>query len=252
MKETKILLTGANGVLGREFARVLSRQFKLILTDLSFKGFKQNFEGDSSNIIDLIEADLAEGDQRDYLADRICNEHGVTCLINNAAYVGTSNLEGWAVDFPQVNYEIFSDVFELNVTAPFHLVQRLACRTNSELDCVINISSIYASRGPDRLLYDGTIVKSPPAYCVSKAALENLTVWLACMLSPAIRVNAVAFGGVLRSQPKQFVDAYSNKALLGRMAFPSDLSGIVEFLVSEKAGYITGEIFEVSGGFLKC
>ena len=73
---------------------------------------------------------------------------------------------------------------------------------------------------------------------------------LAAYFGPeGIRVNCVSPGGVFNDQPADFVARYSNKVPLRRMAQPDDISPAVAFLMSEDAGYITGQNWAVDGGW---
>jgi NAD(P)-dependent dehydrogenase (short-subunit alcohol dehydrogenase family) len=90
---------------------------------------------------------------------------------------------------------------------------------------------------------------SPAAYAASKGGLLQLTRWLATVLAPEIRVNAVSPGGVLRGQPEAFVRRYETRVPLGRMATEADLKGAVAYLASDAAAYVTGQNLLVDGGW---
>jgi NAD(P)-dependent dehydrogenase (short-subunit alcohol dehydrogenase family) len=77
----------------------------------------------------------------------------------------------------------------------------------------------------------------------------QLTRWLATTLAPHIRANSVSPGGIERSQPKEFVDAYVAKTPLRRMANTQDIVGAIVFLLSDASAYITGQNISVDGGF---
>ena len=90
---------------------------------------------------------------------------------------------------------------------------------------------------------------NPAAYGVAKAGMEQLTRWLATSLSPNVRVNAVAPGGLKRDQPQDFVERYEAKVLLGRMGSETDVVDSVLFLLSSQSAYVTGQVLVVDGGF---
>lgn len=98
-------------------------------------------------------------------------------------------------------------------------------------------------------------------YAVSKAGISAVTRQLALEMAPHIRVNAVApaavdtaflRGGTGRSDekaaPRFDIDAYAATIPLGRIAVPQDIAGPVLFLLSEAAGYITGQTLHINGG----
>jgi NAD(P)-dependent dehydrogenase (short-subunit alcohol dehydrogenase family) len=90
----------------------------------------------------------------------------------------------------------------------------------------------------------------PPAYGASKAAVVNLTRYLAALWGAmGIRVNALSPGGVLGEQDDTFIRKFSSRVPLGRMAVPSDLVGPLLFLASDASAYVTGIDLKVDGGF---
>lgn len=171
-------------------------------------------------------------------------------LVNCAALVGTSELEGWAVPFAEQRAAAWRLALEINLTAPFLLVQ--ACTealAASGKGSVVNISSIYGMVAPDIRLYENTGLNNPAAYAASKGGLLQLTRWLATILAPHVRVNAVSLGGIFRGQPQEFVRRYESRTPLGRMAREEDLKGAVAYLASDLSAYVTGHNLVVDGGW---
>jgi len=148
---------------------------------------------------------------------------GLSCLVNNAAFVGSSNLQGWSSSFEEQNIATWRRAFEVNLTAAFHLSQLFApeLRSSSQGN-IINVASIYGELGPDWSLYCGTDMGNPAAYSASKGGLIQLTRWLATSMAPSVRVNAISPGGIFRGQPESFVSRYVAKTPLGRMAIEDD------------------------------
>ena len=77
----------------------------------------------------------------------------------------------------------------------------------------------------------------------------SLTRYLATVLAPSVRVNAVSPGGVWRGQPEVFLNRYKQKTPMGRMAVEEDLKGAVGFLASDLSRYVTGQNLVVDGGW---
>jgi len=111
---------------------------------------------------------------------------------------------------------------------------------------IVNLSSIAARRTHPDLL----------ALSVSSAALDQMTRSLAVAMAPKrIRVNAVAFGSVmsasLRTELKEN-EGYRQEIIdhtpMGRIASPSEVAEAVQFLASDGAGFLTGQILTVDGG----
>lgn len=171
-------------------------------------------------------------------------------LVNNAAFVGTSQLTGWVEPFAAQSVETWRRALEVNLTAVFALTQ--ACTTllaTSGHGSVINVSSIYGAVGPDPSLYHGTSMGNPAAYAASKGGLLQLTRWLATTLAPQVRVNAISPGGVERGQPESFRRRYEARTPLGRMAAEEDFKGAAAYLASDLSAYVTGHNLMVDGGW---
>ena len=174
----------------------------------------------------------------------------IDILVNCAAFVGTGGLEGWAVPFEQQSASTWRRAVEVNLTAPFILIQAAAEDLSaSGRGSVINISSIYGLSGPDWRLYEGTSLGNPAAYAASKGGLIQMTRWLATTMAPRVRINAIAPGGVFRDTPEPFLSRYVARTPLARMAREDDMKGAAAYLASDLSAYVTGQCIAVDGGW---
>ena len=120
---------------------------------------------------------------------------------------------------------------------------------------IINICSIYGLGSPVQDLYkykntDGNNWFKPAAYGVSKAAVINLTKYLATYWAKnGVCVNAISPAGIYNNQDDEFVEEYTKRIPIGRMAKESELNAAVLLLASEEASYITGANLVVDGGW---
>lgn len=171
-------------------------------------------------------------------------------LVNCAAFTGDSRLQGWCVPFSQQTADAWRKAVEVNLTSAFLLTQSCAPSLDkSGSGSVINILSMYGLVGPDLRLYEGTNMGNPAAYAASKGGLLQLTRWLATVMAPNVRVNAITPGGVWRGQPESFHQAYVYRTPLGRMATESDFKGAAAYLASDLSAYVTGQNLVVDGGW---
>jgi NAD(P)-dependent dehydrogenase (short-subunit alcohol dehydrogenase family) len=183
--------------------------------------------------------------------DEAVNRMGrLDILVHCAACVGTTPLVGWAVPFDQQTTQAWDEGLRINVTSAFVL-----CRAaegplrKSGHGSVIFFASTYGMVGPDMKLYEGTQMGNPAAYGASKGALLQLTRYLATVLAPEIRVNAISPGGIYRNQPAPFVKRYELRTPLGRMATEDDLKGAVAYLAGDLSLYVTAANLVVDGGW---
>ncbi len=249
------LVTGATGKIGRVIVRTLSELgADILLIDHPLSDFIQ-LRDELAAIyqarIDFIPCDLESGkDRREMIELLISYGRPLDILVNNAAFVGTSGLQGWAESFGDQRIETWRKAIEVNLIAVFELCQGLfPLLKQSDSASIINIGSIYGICGPDWSLYEGTTMANPAAYAASKGGLIQLTRWLATTLAPKVRANAISPGGVWRNQPKSFVAKYSARTPLGRMATEEDLVGVIALLASDLSSYITGQNLVVDGGW---
>jgi NAD(P)-dependent dehydrogenase (short-subunit alcohol dehydrogenase family) len=250
----RALITGSAGGLGRVMAQTLAELgADLVLLDRPNTHLAEiaNNLSDAWSVKVVIKyCDLEIQEHRETLISEMIQEDKLDILINNAAFVGTSDLAGWAVPFAEQSMETWRRALEVNLTAAFHLCQGLAPLLKaSGQGCIINIGSIYGEFGPDWSLYEGTSMSNPAAYAASKGGLMQLTRWLATTLAPEIRVNAICPGGIARGQAKEFVQRYEAKTPLRRMGNEDDFYGAIAYLGSDLSLYVTGHILSVDGGW---
>lgn len=145
-------------------------------------------------------------------------------------------------------------MLDQNVVAPLRLSQLVALRMiqqadpegDAEAGAIVNLSSIVAYRTRPDLL----------AYSVACAAIEQMTRSLALALAPhRIRVNAITFGSVMSEGLKRLLrddpslrDRIAEATPMGRIAGPGALAEAAQFLASDGAGFVTGEVLRVDGG----
>lgn len=203
---------------------------------------KTNVEKIGSEAL-IVKADLGKVDQINSLVQQSIDHFGkVDILVNNAG------LEKRA-DFWEVTEKDYDLVLDVNLKAVFFATQAVVkhFRATSNPGRIINISSVH-----EELPFPHFT-----AYCASKGGVKMITRNLAVELGPlGITINNVAPGAIatpinknLLNNPKQLQKVTQNIPL-GRMGEPEDVAGLVAFLASDEAKYITGSTFYVDGGLL--
>jgi NAD(P)-dependent dehydrogenase (short-subunit alcohol dehydrogenase family) len=251
----RALITGAKGGLGKVFADTLAELGSdLILVDFpgsSFQTLGRELSQRWGVSVEYYICDLEVQSQRTELINKLmASGLGLNILINNAAFVGTSVLQGWGVPFENQSIDTWRRALEVNLTAVFDISKGLSPLLKaSKNGSIVNIASIYGMYGPDWSLYEGTSMSNPAAYGASKGGLIQLTRWLATTIAPGVRVNSISPGGIFRNQPEEFIGRYEAKTPLGRMASEEDFRGAIAYLTSDLSMYVTGINLAVDGGW---
>jgi NAD(P)-dependent dehydrogenase (short-subunit alcohol dehydrogenase family) len=188
--------------------------------------------------------------------DAILSDVGAPAvLVNSAGIDQPPGANGMTYALEDVPLDDFRRTLDVNVAGTFNAAQVFgSAMRDAGGGSIVNIGSLYASIAPDPSFYDHIETDppflKPPAYGASKAAVLNLTRYLARLWGPhGVRVNALSPGGVLGGQDEQFINKYCARVPLGRMAEPDDLVGPLVFLASDASRYLTGHELRVDGGF---
>jgi glucose 1-dehydrogenase len=242
------IVTGAGSGIGQGIAKRLGCEGAKVIVDCVGKP-----EGaqDTEDAIErpggegsIVQADVTKMNDVKYLIDTAWEQFGsADILVNNAGVEKRS--EFW--DTTESDYD---QVMDVNLRGPFFLTQAFVRRLRDakKPGRVINISSVH-----EDMVFPGFA-----SYCCSKGGLRMLMRDLAVELgSLGITVNNVAPGAIatpinkslLEDKPK--LDALLKNIPLGRMGTPEDVAGVVAFLASDDAAYVTGSTFVVDGGLMR-
>lgn len=239
-KPKTILITGACGGLGRVIAKTLSAEYSLILhvRKLDDRVEKLKSELNSANSVIFCEADLSSEDHIREMFDVIQQESGSLYGIINNAGIPFSGMS-WKQTAGEWDH-----VFNINTRAPW-LVSRygIPLLRQNDKGRIIFVSSVVAHRP----------LPGTSAYAASKAALEGLTRAQAVELSRfGITVNCVSPGyfntGMIDSVSAEQQIELSALTPAGRLGHASELAAHIQYLCSENAAYITGQVHHINGG----
>ena len=229
MKKVALVTGGARGI-GRAIAIDLARDHHVAITWLTTE------PADFADSILTIKADLTDTDSVSDVIQQVIARFGrLDVIVNNAGAVTAS-----APD--RFDAGALRAMLDINLLAPGALLSAALPHLKSGAS-VVNISSGNAILPP----------RGAAIYGASKAALNLWTRGMAKELGPqGIRVNAVAPGATnLPEAPRsaELTQLFVNETALGRIGVPQDIARAVRFLAGDEAGFITGQVLEVSGGY---
>jgi NAD(P)-dependent dehydrogenase (short-subunit alcohol dehydrogenase family) len=238
------VVTGGAGQLGRELVQGLeARGARVAVFDLEADRFR----------VDVTDRNAIEA-----ATEEIARDWGVPHILVNAAALDSppdapAEEVGPVESYPEAS---FDRVMDVNVKGTFLCCQVVGARMAAEgRGSIVNVSSVYGMLSPVQDLYEfrrrgGDEFTKPIAYSVSKSALYNLTRYLATYWAKnGVRVNTLTLAGVWNDQPQEFLDAYTQRMPLGRMADVGEIVGPVVFLASDASSYVTGANLVADGGW---
>jgi NAD(P)-dependent dehydrogenase (short-subunit alcohol dehydrogenase family) len=188
-------------------------------------------------------ADLTNEKETEQLVTHIIRDHGgVDILVNAAGIIDKGTIENTTLSA----YDLMMNI---NVRSIFHLIQLTLPSLIERKGNIVNVSSVTGLRA-----FPGVL-----AYCVSKAALDQLTRCAALELaSKGVRVNAVNPGvvrsnlhrssGMNEEEYAKFLEVSRTTHPLGRVGRPEEVADLILFLASSKASWITGTTQSIDGG----
>lgn len=234
-----LVLTGANGGIGREVAILFAAAgANLVLADLDVVGLEQfvtTHLGGLSDRVMIRKVDSAISQDNDGLIETAVGRFGgIDFLVPSAGIYQ-------AQPFREMTDAHWHQTIAVNLDGVFYACRRAVAHLN-ENSSIVNLSSMAAHRGA---FYNAH-------YSATKGALISLTRSLARELGPRSRVNAVSPGIIDTPMAAELIKTRGSDSVmqtpLKRLGQPQEVAAVVAFLCSNAASFITGEVIHVNGG----
>ncbi|HET7446070.1 MAG TPA: SDR family oxidoreductase [Solirubrobacterales bacterium] len=248
------IVTGAGGVLGGAVARALGREGATVAL-----GYRSSEDSARAALADGEAAGgrghaapievTDEGSVAGFVAD-VAERYGrLDVVVNAAGRIDPAD----AVRFDASAAAAFAELLDVDLLGSFRVCQAAAPHLRaSGSGAIVNFSGSYGNGVNQENVVNSVAV----TYCAAKGGVRALTSALARDLAPEIRVNAVAPGAIAANWeddweiPQEHVDEALAMTPLGRMGKPEEIAETVLYLASDGGGYTTGQVLEVSGGWI--
>lgn len=245
MQGKVVIVTGASSGIGRATALLFAKNGATVVAvgrnEKELIGLGK--EAGKDAVIKPHLADVMELSQLERIVtETIDNYKQIDVLVNSAGIIKNGNIENTTLDE-------WDKMMHINVRSVFLLIQKCVPYLAQTRGNVVNVSSVTGTRAFPNVL----------AYCVSKAAVDQLTRCTALELAPQrIRVNAVnpgvvvtnlhRRGGMAEDAYETFLENAKNTHPIGRPGNPEEIAELIYYLASDKAAWITGVTYAIDGG----
>ena len=250
LKDKKILVAGAAGLLGANLVKeLLAQGSKVVAADISLERLYNRLpalgiDADNADVL-LQQIDLAD---KTAVATMFGQLNGLTGAVN-CSYPRNKN---YGKHFFDVTPEDFNENISLNLGSSFLFMQQCAVyfKRNETPFSLVNVSSVYGVVAPKFEIYNNTPMTMPVEYAAIKSGLIHLSKYVAKYVSDSrFRINLVSPGGVFDHQPGDFLNAYKKETFGKGMLDVTDVLGSIVFLLSSMADFVNGQNIVVDDGF---
>ena len=247
-------MTGAGGALGGAVAKALGAEGATVAL-----GYRSS-EDSAAQALAAIEAagskghigrlEVTDADSVKGFVDDVAERYGrIDVVVNAAGRIDPAD----AVRFADSDVAAFGTLLDVDLLGSFRVCQAAVPHLRKTGNgAIVNFSGSYGN-GVNQ---DNVVNSVAVTYCAAKGGVRAFTSSLARDLAPEIRVNAIAPGPIAANWeddweiPKEHIDEALAMTPLGRMGKPEEIAESVLYLASDGGGYTTGQVLEVSGGWI--
>jgi len=246
MQGKVVIVTGASSGIGRASALLFANKgAKVVAVGRNEKELLALAKSVKSKTgsVNVQLADMAEMTQLERIASETVHLFGrIDVLVNSAGIIKSGSIETATLDE-------WDRMMHINLRSVFILIQKCLPHLIESKGNIVSVSSVAGTRSFPNVL----------PYCVSKAAIDQLTRCSALELAPkGVRVNAVNPGVVVTNIHKRggmddeaysaFLEHSKETHPIGRVGTPQEVAELIYYLASDKAGWITGATYQIDGG----
>lgn len=246
MSDRVVIVTGASSGIGRATAKTFVAEGATVVAVGRNQDELASLADEVNDLKGSLKphlCDVTDISQIDRLFVETIDECGqLDVLVNAAGIIGSGSIENTTLD-------AWDTMMNINTRSVFYIMQKAVLYLEATKGNIVNVSSVTGTRS-----FPGVL-----AYCVSKAAVDQLTRCSALELAPkSIRVNAVNPGVVVTNLHRRggmdaeaynkFLENAANTHPLGRAGKPDEIAELIVYLASDKASWITGATYEIDGG----
>lgn len=246
MQDKVVIVTGASSGIGRAAALLFANEGSTVIAvgrnEKELTALSKQVES-KSGVVKPHLADVTELTQLERIVTETVANHGqINVLVNSAGIIKNGTIETTTLDD-------WDKMLNINLRSVFALSQKAVPYLAETKGNIVNVSSVAGTQSFPNVL----------AYCVSKAAIDQLTRCSALELAPkGVRVNAVNPGVVVTNIHKRggmedaaydaFLEHSKETHPIGRVGTPEEVAELIYYLASDLASWITGATYAIDGG----
>jgi 3-oxoacyl-[acyl-carrier protein] reductase len=253
-RERVAIVTGAGGALGGAVALALGREGATVAL-----GYRSSEESARNTLADIernggsghvAAMEVTDPESVRAFVGGVAERYGrIDVLVNAAGRIEPAD----AVRFADSDAGEFATLLDVDLLGTFRVCQAAVPHLRATgTGAIVNFSGSYGNGVNQENIVNSVAV----TYCAAKGGVRALTASMARDLAPEIRVNAVAPGPIAANWeedweiPEEHIDEALAMTPLGRMGKPDEIAETVLYLASDGGGYTTGQVLEVSGGWI--